>query len=119
MYGKAQVGKFLPEPGYDIAVNLDDMQMPEMRDQWSGQRAQSRTDFDGHVSRLRRDCRQDIGDDCLVDQKILAKAFAGNVPGHDLANPGLSAVQVGALVANPAQSVRGTPQCGGAYLTMQ
>jgi hypothetical protein len=66
------------------------------------------TDLDGHVSRLRRDCRQDIGDDSLVDQKILAKPFAGNMPRHDLANLELSAVQAGALVANPVQPVRVT-----------
>ena len=69
----------LPQPGGQVPVQFDDGEVSEALDQRLRQRGQARADFDHGVARLRRNGGHDGIDDCAIGQKMLAKAFAGNV----------------------------------------
>ena len=56
------------------------MQVMQFLQQRAGQRAQARPDLDHIVFRLGTDRADDVGDDLLIDKKILAKFFLGFMP---------------------------------------
>jgi hypothetical protein len=74
----------LPQPGDDIAIDLDHMQMVEPPQERAGQGAQPGTDLDQPVVPLHRQQMDDVRDELLIDQKILAKALARDMRPHPI-----------------------------------
>jgi hypothetical protein len=69
----------MPEPSDDVAVDLDDLQVVEAPQQRSGQGAQTRANLDQQVVPSHSEQIDDIGNDLLIDQEVLAKALAREV----------------------------------------
>ena len=63
------------QPRDDVAVDFHHMQMIQSLQQRTGQRAQAGADLDHIVGWFRANRADDIGDDLLIDQEILAETF--------------------------------------------
>jgi hypothetical protein len=74
--------KFGGERGGEIAIDLDDGQSVDLRQQRAGQRAETRADFDETLAALRRDRSDDAIDVMRIGQKMLAESFARPVRGY-------------------------------------
>ena len=71
----------LLQAGDQITVDLDHMQVVDTFQQRVGQGAQSRTDFHHRVAGARRNGINDLANDSVGYQKVLAKPFPCGVPG--------------------------------------
>ena len=77
--GEAVGGPGAVQPRDDVAVEFDRMQVRQAVEQGLGQRAEAGADLDDGFARLRMDRVDDGVDDAVVDEEILAEAFAGGV----------------------------------------
>ena len=74
--------KALLQAGDDVAVDLNYMQMIQTLQQRIGKRTQAGADLDNTIGALRCNGIDDIGNDLLINQKILPKPFACDVLAH-------------------------------------
>lgn len=72
----------LLEPRDNVTVNLDDMKMIEPFQKGVSQRAQARTDLHDTIIALRCNGIDNCANHLPVNQKMLPKTFARNVPAH-------------------------------------
>ncbi len=72
----------LVQAGDQVAVDFDDVQMIEARQQRLGNCPEAGADFDDRVAALRIDGGDDGIDDAAVNQEILPESFAGDVALH-------------------------------------
>ena len=67
------------QAGREVAIEFDHRQLSEPLHQRLRQRGQARPDFHHRLARPRIDQPHDRVDDGLIDQEVLAEAFAGDV----------------------------------------
>ena len=82
MQGEPRRRKFGGERGGEIAVDLDDRQAVDPREQRPGQRAQTRADFDDAIVAPRRERLEDALDIARIGQEMLAESFARAMRGY-------------------------------------
>ena len=70
------------QTGDQVAVDFDDMQMIQARHQRLGNRPQTGANLDEYLVFLRPDGGNNGSDDAAINEKILPKAFAGDVFFH-------------------------------------
>jgi hypothetical protein len=70
----------LAQPDNQVAVDFDDMQMTDTRQQRLGQRTKAGADFHHGFTSTRGNGIDYLPDDAGIHQKVLAEAFAGHMP---------------------------------------
>jgi hypothetical protein len=70
----------LSQTSAQVAVDLDDVQVLEAREQGDGERSEARPDFDDMIIPPGIDRVDYALDDGRVDEKVLAEPFPRNVP---------------------------------------
>ncbi len=76
---RRSAGQVRLQPRDDVAVEFNRVQVRQAVEQGSGQRAEAGADFDHGFARLRMHGVDDGVDDAVVDEEVLAEAFAGGV----------------------------------------